>query len=126
MQELPPETAEMPLAEFLRDVMRIKGAVQGWEVEIIGGNNARPIDTVKTGAAAREVLPPTVARHVRLKHLVELWELALLLTNREWYSGVSSRFRVELPGKQAQELITAAQHMDLDVLLPLFKVGSNK
>ena len=70
----------------------------------------------------REVLPVAVARHVRLKHMVELWELAMALTDREWTSGVCPRFREELPADQARVLVAASESMDLAVLVPLFKV----
>lgn len=59
---------------------------------------------------------------MRLCHLVELWEMTLSCTEREWTSGVCTRFREELSSKQAQLLAAAAGRMDLDVLLPLFKV----
>ena len=100
VKALPVETAQTTLVHFLREVLRMG----------VGEDRA--------------ILPPSVTRHVRLEHLCDLWELALSLTETDWTSGVSQRFREELPVGLAREVVTAGDGMgpDLEVLLPLFKV----
>lgn len=72
-----------------------------------------------------QVLPLAVARHVKLWHLVELWDITLSCAEKEWTSGVCPRFREELPPEDAQSLVQSSDNMDLDVLLPLLKVGTH-
>lgn len=107
----------MPLGNFLRDVLCMETA---------GGGRSTAMHRVAAVGSGGEgqALPPSVSRHVRLEHLSDLWEMALSLTERQWASEVSARFREELPAGMAQTLSEAVDAMgaQVDVLLPLFKV----
>lgn len=134
MKALPAETAEMTLAGFLRDILRM-GDDEGWEGQGVWSNHGGKVvadPSVHSGGTGggegrskgrTPLLPPSVARNVRLKHLCYLWELTFSRTERDWSSGMCPRFREKLPINLVRDLAAAAEHMDLRVLLPLFKVG---
>lgn len=133
MKVLPVETAEMTLADFLRDILRM-GDDEGREgqglgsnrgdkmVAIPGGHSGGTGDVEGRSSGRTPLLPPSVARTVRLKHVCDLWKLAFSLTERYWSSGMCPRFREKLPADLARTLAAASGRMDLRVLLPLFKV----
>lgn len=97
------------LANFLGEVLRM-------------GKEGTPAG--RGGRKDTYILPPSVTRHVRLEHVRDLWDIAQSLTEADWTSGVSRRFREELPMSLVREVAIAGDAMGhgLEVLLPIFKV----
>jgi len=63
----------------------------------------------------------TVEKHVKLKHIVSLWEFLEDQLNADPFEKVLPKYRSELDEYLERDLIETAQHLDLEVFLPIMK-----
>jgi len=66
-------------------------------------------------------LGTTIEKHVKLKHIVSLWEFLEDKLNEDPFEKVLPKYRSDIDEYLEKDLIDVSQYLDLDILLPLMK-----